>query len=162
MIEIISGKITPANEETGEPESLTVFIKIDGKDYSVGGLESSLTKAEIQQILNGREQEFLDLMARDMPNPVIERLDLSLPSKSEHIGKLLSVNPSLAKPAVVRRRFYGENYDVNCLVTQSVKDMFQAGDLQVNDYVLVSFIEEIPNTTERKIAIVTDKVFESW
>lgn len=81
---------------------------------------------------------------------------------SEHIGKLISVNPAQAKPAVVRRRFWGENYDVNCLVTQSVAELYQAGNIQIGDYVLVSFIEEIPNTEEREIAIVTDKIFKSW
>jgi len=81
---------------------------------------------------------------------------------SEHIGKLIAVNPSLAKPATVRRRFMGENYDVSCLVTQSVAELFQQGDIQIGDYVLVSFIEETPNGTERNVAIVTDKVYKSW
>lgn len=86
---------------------------------------------------------------------------VDLPS-SEHIGKLISVDSSLAKPAVVRRRFYGQNYDVKCLVTQSVAELYQNGALQVGDYVLVSFIEEIPDTEERLIAIITDKVYKSW
>lgn len=34
--------------------------------------------------------------------------------------------------------------------------------IEIGDYVLVSFIEEIPNTEERRIAIVTDKVYKSW
>lgn len=83
---------------------------------------------------------------------------------SEHIGKLIAVNPSLAKPAIVRRRYLGENYDVNCLVTQNIVNMWTANPKQINidDFVLVSFIEEIPNTQEREIAIVTDKVCKSW
>ena len=81
---------------------------------------------------------------------------------SEHIGMLISVTPANAKPAIIRRRFWGENYDINCLVTQSVAELYQAGKIQVGDYVLVSFIEEMPNETERNIAIVTDKVYRSW
>ena len=81
---------------------------------------------------------------------------------SEHIGKLISVNPSLPKPATARRRFYGENYDFNCLVTQNIVNMWTANQIEVGDYVLVSFIEEIPNGIERNVAIITDKVFESW
>lgn len=81
---------------------------------------------------------------------------------SEHIGKLIAVNPAQAKPATVRRRFRGENYDVNCLVTQSVAELFHDGKIEINDFVLVSFIEEMPNETEKNIAIVTDKVYESW
>ncbi|MFC1924290.1 hypothetical protein ACFLXA_02870 [Chloroflexota bacterium] len=81
---------------------------------------------------------------------------------SEHIGKLVAVNPSLAKPATIRRSFMGVDYDIKCVVTQSVKDQFQSGALKVNDYVLVSFIEEIPNGIERNIAVVTDKIYKSW
>lgn len=82
--------------------------------------------------------------------------------KSEHIGRLKAINPAQAKPATVTRRFMGQDYDVACLATQSVKELYQAGDIQIGDYVLVSFIEEIPNTIERHIAIVTDKVYKSW
>jgi len=95
-------------------------------------------------------------------NDITLIFDISELPVSEHIGKLMAVNPALAKPATVRRRFMGENYDVNCLVTQSVAELFQQGDIQIDDYVVVSFIEETPNETERNVAIVTDKVFESW
>lgn len=82
--------------------------------------------------------------------------------KSEHIGKLKAVNIGQAKLATVTRRFWGEDYDVSCLATQSIKDLYQAGDIQIGDFVLVSFIEETPNGAERNIAIVTDKVYQSW
>lgn len=82
--------------------------------------------------------------------------------KSEHIGKLTAVDVSKIKLATVTRRWYGVNYDVQCLATQSVKELYQSGDIQIGDFVLVSFIEEIPNETERNIAIVTDKVYQSW
>lgn len=81
---------------------------------------------------------------------------------SQHIAKLKSVNPALAKPATVVRRFMGVNYDVRCLVSQSAVDMWLAGTLQIGDFVIVSFIDEIPNETERYVAIVVDKVYESW
>jgi hypothetical protein len=32
----------------------------------------------------------------------------------------------------------------------------------VGDYVVVSFIEEIPGTEEKLVAIITNKVFKSW
>lgn len=82
--------------------------------------------------------------------------------KSQHIGKLTAVNPALAKPATVTRKWHGVTYDVQCLVSQTVVDMWQAGTLEVNDFVIVSFIEEIPDTAEVNIAIVVDKVYESW
>ena len=83
---------------------------------------------------------------------------------SEHIGKLIAVNPSLAKPATIRRRFMGKDYDINCLVTQNIVNMWTSSPklINIDDFVLVSFIDEIPNETERNVAIVTDKVYKSW
>jgi len=106
----------------------------------------------------------------DEGNPITLYLsDLNLESPtandlphSEHIGKLMAVNATAARPATVRRKFMGTTYDVNCLVTQEVKDEYQAGKIQLGDYVIVSFIDEIPDTEEVNIAIVTGKVFESW
>jgi hypothetical protein len=81
---------------------------------------------------------------------------------SEHIGVLKAVNPANARPAIVTRKFMGQEFDVNCLATQNVVNLWQSGQLAVGDYVIVSFIDEIPNTVERHIAIVTDKVYRSW
>ena len=81
---------------------------------------------------------------------------------SQHIGRLIAVNPSLAKPATVRRWYLGETYDIPCLVSQSIVDMWVADTLNVNDWVIVSFINEIPDTEEVNVAIVVDKVYDSW
>jgi len=82
--------------------------------------------------------------------------------RSKHIGKLIAVDTSRKKPATVRRRFLGKNYDVQCLVSDPVKDQYVAGTIQLGDYVAVDFIDEIPNTVERHVAIVAYKVFKSW
>lgn len=92
----------------------------------------------------------------------LEPMDASGLPRSQHIGVLKAVNPALAKPATVTRRYHGVNYEVQCLVSQSVVDMWQTGKLEVGDYVIVSFIDEIPNTAEFNLAIVVDKVFPSW
>lgn len=81
---------------------------------------------------------------------------------SQHIAKLVGVNGGAVRPAVVARKYLGEVYTINCLVSQSALDMYSSGDLRVGDYVIVSFIDEIPNTTELNVAIVVDKVWESW
>ena len=81
---------------------------------------------------------------------------------SQHIGKLVNVNPSLIKPATVTRKYLGVTYDVPCLVSQTVVDMWMADTLNIGDYVIVSFIDEIPDTDEVNLAIVVDKVYESW
>lgn len=100
-------------------------------------------------------------------NTTVDDLELETPTgidlpHSQHIGELTAVNPSLAKPATVVRRYMGVNYDVQCLVSQSVVNMWLSGQLQVGDFVIVSFIDEIPGTTEVNLAIVVDKVYKSW
>lgn len=82
--------------------------------------------------------------------------------KSQHIAKLIGVYPDRARPATVVRKFLGETYEVNCLVSQSVVELYQAGKLNIGDFVIVSFIDEIPDSNEYNLAIVVDKVYKSW
>jgi len=91
----------------------------------------------------------LDFTADDLP-------------KSEHIGKLTAVDISRARPATVTRKFHHKTYDEQCLVTENIKNLWQAGKLSIGDYVLLSYIEEIPGTQEREIVIVTDKIYKTW
>lgn len=81
---------------------------------------------------------------------------------SQHIGKLVDVDPTKARPATVTRKWHGMTFDIQCLVSQTVVDMWVANDLNIGDYVIVSFIDEIPDTDEVNLAIVVDKVYESW
>lgn len=108
---------------------------------------------ELEEVEVTPEDWDAELLLREQEQP--------LPT-SEHIGKLMAVNTALAKPATVRRRRYGVNYDFQCLVTESIKNMWLAGDLSVGDYIVVSFIEEIPETEEKLVPIITGKVFKSW
>lgn len=111
------------------------------------------SKSELEEVEVTPEEWEAELLLRKKEAP--------LPS-SEHIAKLKSVDTANARPAIVTRRFVGENHDVACLVTQSVAELYQAGQIEIGDYVLVSFIEEIPDTEEKLIAIVTDKVYKTW
>lgn len=80
--------------------------------------------------------------------------------KSQHIAKLKAVNPLVARPATVTRRFLGDLYDVDCFVTQGVKDEYAAGDIQIGDYVIVSYTRT--GDDNETLPIVTGKVFKSW
>lgn len=82
--------------------------------------------------------------------------------RSQHIAKLVDIDPSAVRPATVVRKFLGETYQVKCLVSQSAKDMYLEGTLSIGDYVVVSFIDEIPDSREYNIAVIVDKVWESW
>lgn len=81
---------------------------------------------------------------------------------SQHIGKIIAIDPSIARPITIERQFHGTNYNVRCFVSQSVVDMYVSGDINAGDYVIVSFIDESPNNTEYNVAIVVDKVYRSW
>jgi len=81
---------------------------------------------------------------------------------SDHIARLRAVNPSRVKPVQVRRFYKGETYDIWCLVRQNVVNEWIAGDLEIGDWVTVSYIEEMPNATEYHVAVVTGKIYESW
>lgn len=101
------------------------------------------------------------------PTTLMAELDLQavtaadLPH-SEHIAKLIAVNATASRPATIRRRYMGVDYDIKCLVSQTVRDQYVAGTIQLGDFVVVSFIEEIPNGTERHVAVVMVKIFNSW
>jgi len=61
------------------------------------------------------------------------------------------------KPVRVTRTWEGKEYQVDCYVTESVKDQFQASDIAVGDYVMVEFLDDDPNR-----ATVFAKVFKTW
>jgi len=165
MIKILNAYETAPHDE--QPSKLHVDIEVDGYPWVVGGLPITMTTSELNDYLSANEadmlrQAILKLPKETYPKP---RYDLGheLPH-SEHIGRLIAVNPALGKPATVRRRYLGKDYDIQCLVSQAIVNMWTATPKEVNigDYVLVSFIEETPNEIERNVAIVTDKVFKSW
>ena len=140
-----------------------------GDQGAMSGVNQDLATYELYQYqeidISYEEDEEFDTLT---PLPIyLYDLDLQpitaddLPH-SEHIGKLTAVNPALAKPATVTRKYMGVPYDIQCLVTQSVVELYQLGEIEIGDYVLVSFIEESPNGVDKQVAIVTDKVYESW
>jgi len=100
-------------------------------------------------------------------NGTVAALNLTPPTAddlphSQHIGKLINVNPALARPATVTRKWHGMTFDIQCLVSQTVVDMWIADTLNIGDFVVVSFIDEIPDSEEVNLAIVVDKVYDSW
>jgi len=88
----------------------------------------------------------------DKPPLAVTDLPASL-----HLATLKSVNPSLAKPAVVTRAFAGIDVDVPCVVTTAIRDQWIAGAISIGDIVIVAYCEERIND-----AIIIAKVFKSW
>lgn len=77
------------------------------------------------------------------------------PPHSTHISSIDAIDTAKARPVRIKRVWEGKDYFHDCLVTESVKDQFVAGDVKVGDYVLVHF----DAVGEQ---IVTAKVFKSW
>lgn len=103
------------------------------------------------------EQEIpLDLNSTiepDIPEPV--RIE-DLPT-SQHLARIKSIDVSKAKPITVTREYEGQEFDINCVVTEDIKEQYQAGKINTGDIVIVTYCEE-----RQDQAIVLSKIFKSW
>lgn len=81
---------------------------------------------------------------------------------SQHIAKLVDVNPAAKKPATVARKYLGNIYYESCLVSMPAKEAYQAGTLQIGDYVVIAYIDEIPDDNEINVCVLEYGIWESW
>ena len=72
-------------------------------------------------------------------------------------AKVKGFNAAATKPLTVERTHRGTTYTIECYVTTQVKDGYQAGTLNVGDYVIISFIDGDP---EKACAIL--KAHKTW
>jgi len=88
---------------------------------------------------------------------VFEEPEVALPEppRSTHISVIDAIDTAKARPVRIKRVWQGRDYFYDCLVTESVKDQYLAGDVAVGDYILVHF-DDIGEL------VVTEKVFKSW
>ncbi len=84
------------------------------------------------------------------PEPIIPE-----PPHSTHISTIDAIDTSKARPVRIKRVWNGKDYFYDCLVTESVKDQYMAGNIAVGDYAIVHF-DDIGEQ------VVTAKVFKSW
>jgi hypothetical protein len=87
----------------------------------------------------------------DEPAPIAQ----TEPTLSTHIVTLVSVDPTKARPARIKRVWEGRDYYYDGLATQTVKDEYVAGKIKVGDYLIVHF-DDIGEL------VVTAKIFKSW
>lgn len=109
------------------------------------------------EIANGIPPALEGMVTEDMLPHAYEEPTLPEPEPpiSTHVSILTAVDVSKPRPAQVKRKWEGEDYYYDCFVTETVKDQYQAGDIQIGDYVLVHF-DDIGEQ------VVTAKVFKSW
>jgi hypothetical protein len=74
-----------------------------------------------------------------------------------HWAEIKQFNIGQEKPLQGERTFNHIKYTFDCYVTQALINEYQAGQLQVGDYIIVEFIEGKIN---RPLAIA--KVYKSW
>lgn len=77
------------------------------------------------------------------------------PSQSTHIAQLVSIDVGKARPAKVKQVWEEREYFHDCFVTETIKEMYVAGNIQIGDYVLVFF-------DDRGEQLVTEKIYKSW
>ena len=131
ILELKDGKVIGQHRELKPDKSLDEFNTLHGEIWH---------NHELELIENG----FINTTPTETPPP-----------HSTHISVLVSVNPSVARPAQVKRLWEGREYFYNCFVTQTIRDEFAAGKILVGDYVAVHF-------DERGEQLVMGKVFKSW
>jgi len=64
--------------------------------------------------------------------------------ESLYAAKVISINIEATKPVQVERTIQGQTYNVDCYVTKAVKDLYLLGNLNINDKVVVAFLESDP------------------
>ncbi len=81
------------------------------------------------------------------------------PTYSSHLGKIVSITPGTAKPVKAIVHHGKENLDIeyDCFVTEAIKDQFEQGNLNPDDYVIVHFFE---NDVLKPVC--TAKIYPSW
>ena len=132
---------------TLEDESFTI---IDGKRVLVEGLSQELFDQRHRQLWIDHEDR---LIAANFMAPRPERI--IVPPRSTHFGTLEAINVSAARPARIKRVYQGIDFFYDCFVTESIKDEYVSGGLQIGDYVLVHF----DDSGEQ---VITHKIFKSW
>ena len=110
--------------------------------------------------------EWDEVMQEDVEIPItMEELNLrdfepeDLP-QSGHFVRLDAIHSGDALKAEVSRPFYGKWYGgIRCLVTLGVYQSYQAGDIEIGDYLWVYYTNDPrPGHENQEIPIVVDKV----
>ena len=143
----------------GFPEVMEVDNKLCFTNGTV--IINDLTKAGYREYPDQMFTIPIDEAGTELPI-TLEELNLrdftveDLPA-SQHLARIKDIDVTRPKPITVIRDFAGQEFDFPCVVTESIKDQYLAGDINVGDIVIVSYCEERIGD-----AIVTNKVYKSW
>jgi len=72
-------------------------------------------------------------------------------------AKVWAFKAAAERPLTVGRIYKGREVEIECYVTERIRELYQAGKLAVDDYVLVQFVDGDP---DKPIAV--EKAYKSW
>ena len=72
-------------------------------------------------------------------------------------ARVRAFSTTAVKPLKVGRIYKGTEIEIDCYVTERIRELYQAGKLAVDDYVLVQFVDGDPNKP-----LAVEKAYKSW
>ena len=72
-------------------------------------------------------------------------------------AKVQAFTASATKPLKIGRIYKGVETQIDCYVTERIRELYQAGKLTAGDFVLVQFVDGDPDKP-----IVIEKAYKSW
>ena len=104
--------------------------------------------------LSDDEKEKLDSVIEQFGHPLIPQH-----KKFGHAywAKVRSFNIATEKPLTAGRIYKGQEIEINCYVTERIKELYQDGKLNIDDYVIVQFID---GDQDKPVAIA--KGYKTW
>lgn len=89
-------------------------------------------------------------------NPVQPVITVELPL-CEHAAVITDIDPTRVRPLYATITYEGQDFPQQCFVSQDLVDAYLAGNLVVGDYVIVQFLENVPDKP-----FASQKVFKTW
>jgi len=164
VYKIIRALNTAPIPEFDEPSKLYIELEVEGLPWAGGGFPVTWTRQDIDNYITANYADMLrqaqynaSQPATPKPEPRYDVVDVVGLPASDHLATIKSINTAAAKPIIVTRVSSGQEFDIPCVVTESVKDQFLSGDVVVGDIVIITYCEERIDD-----AIVIAKVFKSW
>lgn len=87
-------------------------------------------------------------------NPIQPEVE---PPLSTHWAQVNAVDELKTKPLQVRRTWNGKEYVFWCYISNTIKEIWDANKLNIDDFVVVDFIEH-----EKDKPLATEKIIKTW
>ena len=132
------------------------------KKLKQSGLPVETVAVEREGIMVSCQEALSDADRMKMDSALFQEMEASggvVAEQYEKIywAKVRSFSAGSVRPLRVGRIYRGQEVETNCYVTERIRELYQAGKLAVDDYVLVQFVDGDP---DKPIAV--EKAYKSW